>query len=165
MSLLRRFLRVLLGWPLALIILFEEWGWDLLQRSLALLARLPVIAWVERRISGLPPYGALAAFAVPSLFLLQVKLLALWLFGQGRYALGTMVIVVAKIVGTAVVARLFNLTRPALLTLPWFAGPYARWVIWKNALLERVRSSWIWRNARILKHRLRRGVARWSGDA
>lgn len=154
MNLLRQFLRALLAWPLALIILFEEWGWEPLQRRLAQLARLPVVAWVERRIGALPPYGALAVFAVPSLLLIPVKLLALWVIGRGGYVLGTAVIVVAKIIGTAVVARLFALTRPALLALPWFAGTYARWVKWKNALLEQVRASWIWRNARMLKDEL-----------
>jgi hypothetical protein len=162
---LRRLLRALLQWPLALIILFEEWGWEPLQRLLALLARLPIVAWVERRISALPPYGALAVFAVPTVMLFPVKLLALWVIGQGRYALGTVVILVAKVVGTAIVARLFTLTRPALLTLPWFARPYARWVKWKNALLEQVRASWVWRSARVLKRKLRRDLARWLGEA
>jgi hypothetical protein len=161
---LRGLLRALLQWPLALIILFEEWGWEPLQRLFALLAGLPIVAWVERRISALPPYGALAVFGAPTLMLLPVKLLALWAIGQGHYVLGTVVIVVAKIAGTAIVARLFTLTRPALLTLPWFALPYARWVIWKNALLEQVRASWIWRSARELKRDLRRSVGRWFGE-
>ena len=165
MILLRRFLRAILQWPLALIILFEEWGWEPLQRLLAHFARLPVVAWIERKISALPPYGALAVFFLPTVLLLPVKLLALWLIGQGRYIVGAAVIIVAKIAGTAIVARLFTLTRPALLTLPWFARPYARWIRWKDGLLDQVRASWVWRKTRILKHHLGRRLRRWFGAA
>lgn len=45
----------------------------------------------------------------------------------------------AKLVGTSVVARLFALTQPALMTLPWFARLYARWSAWKTSLLEHTR--------------------------
>jgi hypothetical protein len=38
--------------------------------------------------------------------------------------LGLAVIVVAKIAGTALVARLFQLTQPALMKLGWFARFY-----------------------------------------
>ena len=165
MSALRRFLRALFRWPLALIILFEEWGWEPLQRLLAKLARLPLVARLETRIAALPPYGALAVFLVPSLFLLPVKLAALWFIGRGQYFLGTAVIAIAKVAGTAIVARLFTLTRPALLTLPWFAAVYVRWVNWKNTLLEQVRASWAWRSARILKRNIGRRLARWLGGA
>ena len=160
---LRRVLRALLQWPLALIILFEEWGWEPLQRLLAVFARLPVVAWVERKISALPPYRALAVFVLPTVLLLPVKLLALWLIGHGRYAIGATVIIVAKIVGTAIVARLFTLTRPALLTLSWFARPYARWVRWKDGLLDQMRASLVWRSVRILKRNLSRSLGRWFG--
>ena len=54
----------------------------------------------------------------------------------------------AKVVGTAIVARLFSLTQPALMRLAWFAKLYGRWVIWKTALLAQVRASWAWRFGR-----------------
>jgi len=146
---------------LALLILFEEWGWEPLQRALAKLARLPLIGAIERRIAALPPYAALAVFALPSLLLLPVKLVALWLIGQGQAMLGALVIVVAKIAGTAIVARLFVLTRPALMRLAWFARIYTRWIVWKDTLLARVRASWPWRAARVLKRAVRRRWASW----
>jgi hypothetical protein len=129
---------VILGWLrriaealIALVILFEEWGWEPLQRAIAWIARLPPLAWLERRIATLPPYAALAVFALPTLLLLPVKLAALWLIGIGKAGLGVAVIVVAKIVGTALLARLFKLTQPALMRLAWFARWYARWTVWK----------------------------------
>jgi hypothetical protein len=159
MNPLARFLKGLLSGLLALLILFEEWGWEPLQRALARLARLPLIGAIERRVAALPPYAALAVFALPSLLLLPVKLLALWLIGQGQAMLGALTIVVAKIVGTAIVARLFVLTRPALMQLAWFEALYTRWTTWKDALLARVRASWVWRAGRVLKRAVRR---RWA---
>lgn len=146
---------------LALLILFEEWGWEPLQRGLAALGRLPVLRRVEGLVSGLPPRAALAVFLLPTLLLLPVKLLALFLIGHGQRLLGLAVIVVAKVVGTAIVARLFTLTQPALMRLPWFATLYRRWAVWKQGLLARVRASWAWRAGRAARHRLRQRWRRW----
>ena len=152
---LRRVLKALFHWTIALLILFEEWGWVPLANALARLGRLPVFRWVERSIQALPPYAALLVFLAPTLALLPVKLLALWLISEGQGFLGVTVIVVAKIAGTAVVARLFMLTQPALMQLPWFARLYVRWTAWKDALIARVRASAAWRAIALAKARAR----------
>lgn len=131
-------------WTAALVILFEEWGWEPSQRFMEQQARWPVVAWLERHISALPPSAALLVFALPSLLLLPVNLFALWLTGQGKVALGSALIVAAKLAGTTLVARVFTLTRPALLELLWFARLYRRWQVWEAALLTPVRASWAW---------------------
>ena len=160
-----RGLRHAAGALLALLILFEEWGWDPLQRALARLGRLPLLRQVEALVAGLPPRWALLVFVLPTLALLPVKLLALGLIARGQPLLGLLVILAAKLLGTAVVARLFSLTQPALLQLPWFASAFSRWTTWKDALLARVRASWAWRSGRVLRHHLRRrlkhSLARW----
>jgi hypothetical protein len=150
-----RLLRAVLVALLGLLILFEEWGWEPLQRMLAWVVRLPGLRWIECQVAALPPYGALAVFLLPTLLLLPVKVLALWLIGQGEVLAGTLVILSAKLAGTAIVARLFTLTQPALMQLPWFALLYVRWHAWKMALLAQVRASWPWRMGHLLKHRLR----------
>ncbi len=146
---------------LALLILFEEWGWEPLQRLAARIARLPPLAWLERRIAALPPWAALAVFFLPALALLPIKLLALWLIGQGRAPLGVLLIVVAKLAGTALLARLFKLTQPALMQLAWFAAVYTRWVAWKAAVFATVRATWAWRVGRVVKRRVAQRLARW----
>ncbi len=157
-----RILKNLFSGLLALLILFEEWGWEPLQRALAWIGQLPGLRWVEGRIRGLPPYAALALFLLPTLLLLPVKLLALWLIGQGKVLAGTLVIISAKLVGTAIVARLFTLTQAALMQLGWFARSYSRWSHWKEALLDRIRASWPWRLGRVFKQRWRRRWVRWK---
>ena len=151
-----KWLRRAAGALLALLILFEEWGWEPLQRAMARLARLPVLRSLERWVGGLSPGPALATFLVPSLLLVPVKLAALWFIGRGEPMMGLAVLVLAKLVGTAVVARLFALTRPALLRMPRFAAVYARWVAFKAELLALVRESWAWREGRAMRLRFMR---------
>ena len=118
----------------ALWLFVEEWLWDRLVRLTKWLARLPVFRWLEARIQRLGPKAAMTAFVVPWLLLLPVKVLALWCFGTGRFGLGVLVFVAGKVAGTALLARLFTLTRPALLQIRWFARLYA----WFTGLRDRL---------------------------
>ena len=94
-------------------------------------------------------------------FLLPIKLLALRAIGHGHVVLGMAVIVLAKVLGTAVVARLFTLTQPALLQLRWFAWGHAHWLRLKARLLLSVRASWPWRAARVWRRGVRRRWQAW----
>jgi hypothetical protein len=149
-------------WPfnllLALLILFEEWGWEPLQAVLARIGAWPGFRVLEAWVRRLPPYAALALFALPALALLPIKLLALWLIGRGKGWLGALIIIATKLVGTAVVARLFTLTQPALMRLGWFARFHARWVAWKARLLAQMRASWAWQAVAALAARIRAGL-------
>lgn len=160
-----RGLRALASGVLALLILFEEWGWAPLQRAMAALGRLPLLRQLEAAIGRAPPRWALVLLLLPTLLLVPVKLLALWAIAQGHRLLGLLVIVAAKLLGTALVARLFALTQPALMRLPWFARLYGRWHAWKEARLAQVRASWAWRSGRALSRRLRQRWARWRHTA
>lgn len=159
----------LLWWPLrglfrlllALLILFEEWGWEPLARQLARLAQWPPLRRLEAAIARLPAYAALAVLLMPALALLPVKLAALWLIGSGRAGLGLVLILLAKLLGTAVLARLFSLTQPALMQLGWFARLYTRWSRWKAELLAWLRGSWAWRQARAMRRWMRRWRQQW----
>ncbi|MGA8516352.1 MAG: hypothetical protein WB821_16440, partial [Burkholderiaceae bacterium] len=92
----------------ALFLIFEEWGWVPLSALMGRLARLPLWAKLERKIARLPPWAALVVLGLPTLALLPIKLLALYLLGQGQAAWGVTVLVGAKLVGTALLARLFH---------------------------------------------------------
>ncbi|WP_295855712.1 hypothetical protein [uncultured Xylophilus sp.] len=158
----RRLFRGLVALLLVPVLLFEEWGWEPLAALVARLGRLPVWAALERAIRRLPPWAALLAFGLPVVLLLPVKLLALYLFGRGHVATGCVLLVGAKIAGTAVVARLFQLTQPALMGLPLFARWYPRWKRWKDAVLAWVRASAPWRAQRRGRIAARRRWRGWS---
>lgn len=144
----------------ALIVLFEEWGWKPLSDLLAYLARFAPLAAVERWIARLPPYGALAVFLLPSAFLFPLKFLAMWLLATGKYWTATALFAGAKVASTALVARIFMLTKPTLMQIGWFARAYNWFVPWKDALFAQIRASWVWRYGRMIKTSVRLGVKR-----
>jgi hypothetical protein len=137
----------------ALILLFEEWGWRPLSNLVAQLARFPLWAKTELWIAGLPPYGALLALGVPSAILVPAKLLGVFLLATGHIISAAIVIVAAKLASTALIARIFLLTKPALMQIEWFARAYEIFVPWQEALFARIRASWVWRYGRIVKWR------------
>lgn len=137
------------------LLLFEEWGWEPLAALAARLARLPFWGRAEAALRALPPWGALLAFLVPVLMLLPIKLFALYLLARG-HSLGALLLIIgAKLVGTAFVARLFQLVEPALMRIPWFAHWYPRWKVWKDEVLAVVRHSAPWQAARRTGERVR----------
>jgi hypothetical protein len=144
---------------LALVILFEEWGWRPLAELIGRLARWQPWARVETAIARLPPYAALFVFVLPSGLLLPLKFLAVLLVGRGQWALAAVLFAAAKVGATALVARLFMLTQPALMQIGWFAWAYDTLMPWKDALVERVRASTVWRLGRVVKERMRRALA------
>jgi len=154
--------RVLRGFGLvlaAIIIFVEEWGWRPLTAFAAVLARWLHLQRLEARIAASPPIVALLLFLAPAVLLFPIKLLALWLIGQGETGLGVFIIVAAKVLGTAFVGRLFILVEPQLMTFAWFARALHWWRATKARIGERVRRSAPWRAARALR-RLWRARAR-----
>jgi hypothetical protein len=112
----------------AAVILFEEWLWEPLKRLMLAFSRLPVIRQLAGFIARLPPIAALVLYLVPVVVLLPFKIAGLWLIGQGHSVLGISTFLAAKIVGTALLAWLFSLTKPALMQIGWFASTHA-WVV------------------------------------
>jgi hypothetical protein len=139
----------------AVIILFEEWLWDDLSRLAAAIGRLPVLRGIEALIVRLPPYGALACFGAPALLLAPVKIAALYFISHGRATAGLATIIFAKVAGTALVARIFTLTRPKLMHIAWFAWCYERFMKFKARIHEAIHSTRIYRivHARYLRFR------------
>jgi len=171
LHLFKKLLRGLFVLVMLPILLFEEWGWEPLGRMMARLASHRMWAVLERRIRDLPPWAALLSFLVPVLLLLPVKLMALWLFAEGHMATGVLLLGGAKLAGTALVARIFQLTQPALMQIAFFARWYLRWKRWKDGVLLTVRSHPLWRAARhpgvALRRRWRvwgRNLRAWGGN-
>ena len=157
MPVFRKLLRAVFTALLVPLLLFEEWGWEPLAAQVAKLARLPMWARLERWVRGLPPWGALLTFCLPVAALFPIKLLAIFLFSRGHYTEGVALLAAAKLVGTAIVARLFQLVQPTLMRIGWFAYGYPRWEAWKEHVLGIVRHSAPWRTVRALKT----GARRW----
>jgi hypothetical protein len=160
MPLFRRILTAPLVFVAAIIILLEDWLWDDLQRIAAAIGSLPVFKQIESLVLRLPPAAALGLFIVPSLVLIPVKLLALYFISRGHAILGIVTIVGAKIAGTALVARLFTLTKPKLLTFRWFAYLYERITIFRSRIYTVIKSSAVYG----VLHRLRENFRAWRQE-
>ncbi|MBJ7312373.1 hypothetical protein ACFOLJ_16575 [Rugamonas sp. CCM 8940] len=169
---IRRLLSAPLVYLAAIVLLGEDWLWRVGARLTALLARLPPLAALERWVAARGPRVAMLLFLLPALALLPVKLLALLAIARGHAAWGVAVIVLAKLVGAAAVARLYTLTLPALRRLAWFAALLDWFLPLKAAYISRLRASPVWRRvagaaaalrrpgAALLKRLLRRPLKR-----
>lgn len=150
----------------ALLVLFEEWGWRPLVDALSTLSRFRIWAAFELWVAGLPPYGALAMLVLPTTILLPLKFVAVFLLVNGLYTVATMLFIGAKITSTALIARIFMLTKPALMQIGWFARAFNWFMPWKEALFAQIRASWAWRYGRMVKLRIKletkKTWARWK---
>jgi hypothetical protein len=144
----------------ALVIFIEEWGWRPLTAIAARIARWPPIAALEALVRRAPPRVALALFLVPAVLLVPVKLGALWLIQSGRATLGITLIVVAKLVGTALVGRLFILVETQLMAFAWFARCVGWWRATRDMVMSSLRRSLLWRGGRLLRRVWRQALRR-----
>jgi len=144
----------------ALVLLVEEWCWDTGMRIARFVARWPALGALEARVRTLPPYGALCAFVLPGLLLFPVKLLALFAIARGHALSGIATIVLAKVGGAAVVARLYVLTLPTLLAVGWFARCHGWFMGAKRRCLDALRTSHVYHLAGRARRGLRAGLRR-----
>lgn len=149
-------------WPLlvlaVLLVFIEEVGWRPLAGWAARASRWGPIARAEALIVRAKPRLALGLFLLPAVLLLPVKLLAIGLMHAGRPWLGVAVLVLAKLLGTALVGRLFVLLEPQLMQFKRFRRVLGWWREkrqWLKAALVRTA---VWRRSKSL---LRRGRAGW----
>jgi hypothetical protein len=132
----------------AVLFLIEEWLWNRLKQAMALLGRLPGLRRLERWIRALPPAWAAVVFLAPSMLILPIKLFAVTMIMAGHFLSGAGVILAAKLAATALFARVFVLTQPALMRVGWFVRLHAtvlRWRVWVHFQVE---AHPLWRSMR-----------------
>lgn len=130
-----------LVWLLAFVFLVYETIWDWSIRLLAHLDAYRVARALENRIRKLPPYPALMIFLLPDLFIIPAKIFAMSCVASGHVIVGVGILVLAKVVGIAVVAYLFSLTRESLMCLGWFVKLY-NWVMGYRNRIHACLDSW-----------------------
>ena len=139
---MRRWLHPLLT-LLAIVFLIEAWLWRHLEPIVEkIVARIPlraVKAWIAGTIRKLSPAATLVVFVVPAIVLFPLKLLGLWLLANKHWIAAGALILFAKLVGLAVIAFVFEMTRPKLLQLRWFRWLYEQvlvWLAWAHHLAD-----------------------------
>jgi hypothetical protein len=146
-----RLLRLLLLGGAAVVVFIEEVGWRPLSAWLARMAQWPPLRRLEGRIGALPPLPAMGLFAVPAVVLFPLKLAGLAVMHAGHAATGVLVIVLAKVLGTALVGRLFVLLEPQLMTFSWFRAAHDWWIETRRRVRAVLRRSLLWRRVRVLR--------------
>lgn len=113
---------------LALVFLAEAWLWEHLEPVVA-----RVVAWLPLRklkallssfVEKLSPPMTLGIFLVPVIVLFPLKLVAVWMMAHHNWLGACAVLAAGKLVGVGVAAFIFDVTRPKLMQMRWFAGVY-----------------------------------------
>jgi hypothetical protein len=121
---------------LAIFLIIEEWLWDLLSACGHYLVLLLKLQDFERWLSRTTPNTALIAIMIPILIILPINLAVLHLLLIGMVLQAILLEVLAKLLGTLLVARVFTLTKPQLLTFSAIRLIYTTicgWLSWAHA--------------------------------
>ena len=144
---------------LVVFLIIEEWLWDgltALGHSLISWLHLEV---VEQWLSRTSPPTALIAFCIPLLIVTPINLLALNLLANGLIMQGLGLEVIAKLLGTLLVARVFALTKPQLLTFGWLRLIYTTITGWLQWAHQKVTDTAVYLWSKRLKEEAK---ARWA---
>jgi hypothetical protein len=131
---------------LAIVFLIEAWLWSHLEPMVeAIVARIPLRAikgWIAGTIRKMPPAATLIVFVVPLATLFPLKVIGLWLLAHKHWIAAGIVLILAKLVGLAVTAFVFEVTKPKLLKLAWFRWLYEhmlKWLDWAHHLVAPIK--------------------------
>jgi hypothetical protein len=157
-------LRPVLFVAAAIYIAIDELFSFVTQPIAAWLARLDLLQRVRRWITSLPPYPALALFAVPLVVLEPVKPVAAYLAATGHFASGATLFVTGELLKLILVERLFHLNKRKLLSIPAFAWCYAQ----ITAMREWLEATAVLRQTRrLIRHAgafVREFIDRWTAS-
>jgi len=122
--LMHRFRRLLLT-PLAIVItlfiVVEEIIWRVFSGFTAWISSWSVWANLEKTLSKASPRFAALSFLVPLTMVFVIEAMGGWVASNGHVFLGATIYLTVKVVGTAIAARIYTITKDALQTIPWFA--------------------------------------------
>ena len=158
---LKRALEIVLVPLAAAIVFFEQTIIRYLNMVTAAIASWPPIARLEAWLVRLPPYWALLTFSAPSILILPVKLSAFWFGMHHRYGLALGSVILGKLLATAILARLYRILRPSLMTIAWFAWADIRFFAWRDRAYAFVRSLPTWQKTAAMVRAIRARMTEW----
>lgn len=147
---------------LALMLIVEEWLWDSLSAMGHYLVLALRLARLERWLAQTSPAMALLVMAVPLLIVTPINIAALLLLTHGLIVQGLLLEVVAKLLGTLLIARVFALTKPQLLTFTAIAWTYATITGWLRWAHEKVAQTAVYQAAKHFKADVKVALRNWK---
>ena len=133
----------------AVLMWIEESLWEFLKVLTGWVAKFPLIRWYEGFLRTLPPYPTMVVFLIPGACLFPVKLAALVLMKRGMWFTGLSVIIAAKVLGTAIVARSYVVCQPKLMTIGWFARLHDWLIATRDELYGRIKAMPLYQAMRV----------------
>jgi hypothetical protein len=133
---------------LAIVLIIEEWLWDLLTAFGRLLFQWLNLEQFEQRLSQTTANMALVALGIPILIVTLINLMAFGLIAKGLILQGILTEVLAKLVGTLLVARVFALTKAQLLTFAFLRVTYTTIIYWLQWAHQKIIDTEIYRWAK-----------------
>lgn len=149
----------------AIIVIFEEWLWDLLTAIGQWMSALLHLDRFDYWLMQAKPNTALFAFFIPLLVVTPFNILAVFLLSHGAFIQGVLLEIIIKLVGTLLIARVFRLTKNALLTFTWFAWLYntiTGLLQWAHDLIH---TTAIYRLSVIMKKEIKQKINAWLRTA
>jgi len=147
-SLFKRAARFVLIILAAVWMLFEDWVWDSIVALMELVGRLKMISRLETFLAQQNQYLLLTLFIFPFLIMIPAKLYGLYLIAGGKVIRGVAIFVIAKGLITALVTRLFIISKDKLIRIKAFAAFYYWFKDKKEWLYSEVRKLPAWQMAR-----------------
>jgi hypothetical protein len=156
---MKRALRSVLISLVALWMLFEDWVWDSIVAFMQAVGRLKIINRFELFLARQDPYLLAALFTFPFFIMIPAKVYGLYLITTGKVIRGVTIFIMAKVLITALVTRLYLISKDKLLQIKAFAAFYYWFKDKKEWLYSEVRKLPAWQTAKAwiaeLKMRLR----------
>ncbi len=143
----------------AVILIIEEWLWDVLSAfGHYLVVRLGLVRF-ENWLMQTTPYQALFAISIPILLVTPLNFFAIWLLANGLILQGISLELFAKLLGTIFIARFFTLSKPQLLTFRLIAALYNTISAWLQCAQDKITETAVYRIAKKFKAEVK---ARWA---
>jgi hypothetical protein len=146
---------------LALILIFEEWLWDILTLLNRKLTEKLGLDRFDRWLTQISPGTALLTLGLPVVLLFPVHIEILRLMAQGQFAQALGLEVIVKLISTLLIARIFTTARAQLMTfrlIAWVYNTVMRWLRWAH---DRIVDTAVYRIAQRLKVCARAQLQRW----
>jgi hypothetical protein len=97
--------------------------------------QMPFLARTHRRLQKMSPYLSLVLLLVPLLLVEPLKLVAVYVAGNGNWLTGTGMLLVAYAASLLFLERLFRVVKPKLMMLGWFARLWMGFVTLRNKVI------------------------------
>lgn len=155
-----RLLRLPFEVVLALVVVLDELARPFYRPLLRWVATWRLMNWLETWVAARHRFTILVLLAIPFAIVEPLKLQSLVWIARGSVVSGSISLALAYLAGFVLVERIYSAGYPKLMTIGWFARLMRIVVAVREAVLQWVRQTAVWRFAAAVKTRAMRWLGR-----